>query len=532
MSITVPHIVGVPGLSRYPHEETTMSKYDRNGITYSSQQNDLFEWVVNGSGSAVLVAVAGAGKSTAIRRGVALCKGSVAVVAYNKKIADHMSAGLAADGCGRNVQARTFHAFGFYAWRRVAPDVKLDEKKVLNIMVAAKVPDALMSFVGKLVSLAKNHAIGVVKPFDDMQAWWHLVHHYDLDQDLPDETVDGNDPVELGISLARQTLRTSTSMDREVIDYDDMIYAPLFHNAKVWQNNWVWVDESQDINPARRAYAKKMLAPGGRAVFVGDPCQAIYGFTGAENDALDIIQKEFGAVRMPLTVTYRCPKAVVSHAQNWVSHITAAPTAPQGEVVGMLDTEFVKQFANLGPQDAILCRNTKPLVALAYTLIRNKVACHVEGRDIGKGLLVLAGKWRVKYVRTLVDKLDAHLAKQTEKFLAKGQEQKAEALADKVDTLKTIIESLPEDATLASLKQEVEGLFGDTPDGETPKNLTLSTVHKAKGREWGTVYLWGRNKLMPSKYARQAWQMDQENNLVYVAVTRAMNRLVEVMVTI
>lgn len=515
---------------------TFANRYDRNGVVYSVQQNDLFNWVEFGRGSAVLIAVAGAGKSTAIRRAVSLCRGSVAVVAFNVKIADYMATKLVEDGAGKNVQARTFHSFGMYAWRRVAPKVVVDEKKVAKIMVTAQVPEVLQPFVGKLVSLAKNHAVGVTSQFEDTSVWYHLVRHYDLDQDLPESgdllNVDGDDLVEQGIALAKQTLRTSTQMDLEVVDFDDMIYAPLIHNARVWQNDWVYVDEAQDINPARRAYIKKMLRLGGRAVFVGDPHQAIYGFTGAEHDALETIKKEFNAVEMPLTVTYRCPKAVVRLAQGWVNHITAADTAPEGAVDNVTDVQFLSQLTTLGPLDAVLCRNTKPLVALAYTLIRNKIACHVEGRAIGEGLLALAGKWRTKYIASLVDKLETYLSKQAEKFLAKGQEQKAEALADKVDTLKVIIGSCAPGATMEDLRGEIGRLFGDTKEGEAPKNLTLSTVHKSKGREWGTVYLWGRNRYMPSKYARQEWQMLQEENLIYVAVTRAMSRLVEVQVTV
>ena len=45
------------------------------------------------------------------------------------------------------------------------------------------------------------------------------------------------------------------------------------------------------------------------------------------------------------------------------------------------------------------------------------------------------------------------------------------------------------------------------------------------------MYLYARNKLMPSGYARQDWQVVQEYNLIYVAITRAQERLVEVSVS-
>jgi DNA helicase-2/ATP-dependent DNA helicase PcrA len=70
-------------------------------------------------------------------------------------------------------------------------------------------------------------------------------------------------------------------------------------------------------------------------------------------------------------------------------------------------------------------------------------------------------------------------------------------------------------------------LFQDSDDPKKPRNaVTLSTVHKSKGREWPRVFLLGQEKYMPSKYARQAWQLEQEMNLIYVAYTRAMSELI------
>ncbi len=44
-------------------------------------------------------------------------------------------------------------------------------------------------------------------------------------------------------------------MCREMIDFDDMILAPLYFKAKFWPKDWILVDESQDTNPARRVLA-------------------------------------------------------------------------------------------------------------------------------------------------------------------------------------------------------------------------------------------------------------------------------------
>lgn len=499
---------------------------------WSMQQHGVFVFVRDGKGNARIDAVAGAGKTSVLVEATRYMQGQVAFLAYNKKIADEITSRVA----GRShVRAGTFHSFGFSAWRKVAPKVKVDENKMQMICDALTVPKPLQRFVCKAVSIAKQSLIGVTVPTGDMAAWMQLVAHYDLDDVLAndgsnDASMDSD--IDVGIMLAQRALRESVQRDLTVIDFDDMLYAPLVHNARFWTYDWVLVDEAQDTNPARRAMARKLLKPGGRLLAVGDPHQAIYGFTGADSDALDLITKEFSCVTLPMTTTYRCPKAVVAHAQQWVSHIEAAPSAPDGNVLGCTDTALdeLAEGGHLRAADAVLCRNTKPLVALAYSLIRRKVACHVEGRDIGKGLMALASKWKVRGIDALVTKLDAYESREVSRLMAKGREAQAANVSDRCETLRVMCSMLKPQATVDDLRAEINKLFQDTDSGRPSSTLTLSTIHKAKGREWDRVFWLGRNKYQPSPFARQEWQAQQEVNLMYVCATRAKHTLVEVSV--
>lgn len=504
------------------------------GHTPSIQQKAVYRWVRDGNGNLILVAVAGSGKTTCILNAASLMNGFVNFCAYNKKIADEITGKLKAANQPNRIQAGTFHSFGFRNWRKIAPKVTVEGRKVQNIAEAIKVPEELQEFVVDLVSLGKQRAVGVLSPIESWTEWHDIVNHYDVDESLPVDKngkviQDVDQMIEDGIGYAIQVYRRSLELDNDIIDFDDMILAPIIHNARIWQNDWLLVDEAQDTNPARRELAKRMLKPSGRAVFVGDPAQAIYGFTGADNDSLDIIRREFNCQDLPLTVTYRCPKRVVDLAQTWVKHITAADSAPEGSV-----TEITAdQFSQLPPemltnQAAMLCRTTAPLVSQAYSIIRRGIPCHVEGKAIGSGLIHLISKWKTGSIDVLQKKMNDYAEKEVKKFMEKKQEKKAEALVDKIECINTIISVLPADATVNDLKDHIRKLFGDTPDGQVPKCFTLSTVHKSKGREWPTVYLYDRRGLMPSRFARQEWQQEQERNLMYVAVTRAMSNLVEV----
>lgn len=483
-------------------------------VEFSPQQKAVFQWVRTGKGSAFVEAVAGAGKTTTIVEACKLMKGSIAFAAYNKKIATEIEAKAVEHQLGLQVRVGTFHKFGFSAWRRVAGNVKLDPRlKTDTIAIELAIPDEMTEFVAKLTSLAKNSAIGArdVGSADDVSLWQAIVDHHDLADDL-------EDPKDLPVAIgyAQRALAVSRDMARELIDFDDMIYMPVVTNCRVWQNDWLLVDEAQDINPARRLLARKMLLQQGRAIFVGDRHQAIYGFTGADADAVDRITKDFRCQLIPLTTTYRCPKSVVEMARGYVDHIQAHDTAPEGVVSAAHEDDLIGM--GLMKDDAILCRLTRPLVSTAFKLIRAGIGCHVEGKDIGAGLMKLALRWkRIKSIEKLRAKLEDYRDHEVEKLIAKKQEMKAEAVQDRVETLLVLMDGCE---TLNDLKVKIENLFTDSEDGHQ-NTLTLSTVHKSKGREWGRVFVLGFAKFMPSKMARQLWQMEQENNLIYVAFTRA-----------
>jgi DNA helicase II / ATP-dependent DNA helicase PcrA len=493
----------------------------------SQQQADFLNWVSEGSGSCILEAVAGAGKTTTIIEAIERTQGGVLILAYNKKIAEEIKAKLQQrDIDWKTAEASTVHAAGLRGYRKAFPSFKTDGYKVANLIErAAKAtsfgnPYRLFAeIIAKLVSLAKQRALGIVGSIDDRSAWYEIADHFDVAFDDDRAFSRLAEIIECSIEILKESNEQTS-----IIDFDDMVYLPVFHKVRFWGYEWIFVDEAQDTNPARRALVRALLAPGGRVVAVGDRHQAIYGFTGADADSLDLIRKDFAACELPLTTTYRCPKAVVSFAQQWVSHIEAHEDAPEGIVRQITGDQLLEQN-NLTRGTAILCRNTKPLVKLAFYLIRNRVPCRVEGRDIGVSLIKLATKWgRVTTLDELEHALDVYLEREKTKLLAKKEELKAQAVEDRVDTLRVIIDDCrgngldrPDDVVAA-----IEKLFGD----DIANLLVLSTGHKAKGREWETVYILDFKKTIPSKYARQQWQLDQEFNLAYVMVTRSQNELI------
>ena len=493
----------------------------------SPQQRAFFDWVVQGSGSCILEAVAGAGKTTTIIEALHLMSGDVFVGAYNKKIADELKARIEALGMGSRVRASTLHAAGFSAWRFGHKSVQVDGNKTLVVLdeMAHRRPRQApyKGFAARLVSLAKQSGIGFLTPETDDRGWYDLVAHHGLDFDLAEDML-----VEEGLEIARGALSRSIERAGDIIDFDDMIYMPLVGGSKMWGQDWVILDEAQDTNATRRALSRKMLKASGRMIAVGDPHQAIYGFTGADSDSLNLIAQQFDAVRLPLTITYRCPKRVVIEARKYVQHIKAGDTAPEGTVTKATFEDLVARKP--GVESVVLCRYNAPLAQAAYALLRAGIACQIEGRDFANGLVKLCRKWkRVTTLAALNKRLAEYLEVETAKWLAKGKEQVAAALSDRVSAIRILSERLQTQENkqnVDDLVEFIQGLFGDVKEGERPRVLTLSTVHKAKGREWETVYIQDMTRHMPSKWAKREWEKAQEVNLMYVAVTRTKQNLV------
>ena len=510
--------------------------------TWSPYQNGCFTAIVTGTGNIIVDAKAGSGKSTTgeemVRR-IPNKAHSHVYLAFNKSIADEMK--------GRGVNGRTFHSLTFSPVTRArgcnnvdsnklrlliqdavqneeeigtvrsggldnranyVGDARVQRSPALNYMTKR---DSQMygNFIVRLVGLARNAGIGCLCQ-NIPEVWQGLVDYHDLELDNESATF------ERAIELAMQLLEWSNRSP--LLDFDDLLYFAVKDNISLPKFDYVFVDEAQDTNSIQRAILRKIMKPTSRLIAVGDPAQAIYGFRGADSNSMNLIAQEFGCIELPLTVTYRCATSIVKYAQQWVPAIEAAPGAAEGIV---RDVEQNWKHEDFESTDLVVCRTSRPLVALAYQFLRARIPARVMGKDIGEGLKSLVKKMNAKGIDALVDKLEAYTQREVEKALAKGSEAKAEAVKDKTDSIMCLIEGLPEtDRTVPALLATIDELFNDRRTG-----VTLATIHKSKGLEADRVW-WLNASQCPAQWARQPWQKQQEKNLCYVAATRAKKELV------
>lgn len=509
-------------------------------MIWSKYQQDVFDAVENTEDSLLIEAVAGSGKTTTIVEAIkhVSSRKSVAFLAFNKSIAQELGRRIT----NPNAKCMTLHSCGFTAWKRfVGTDVQVDSRKTFEIIKNSLTwPERNRnSQLSKLIGLAKQigmvpgdeqrlsgsfvdeiatdgllpgcHEGAICKGLveDDLAVWRDLMELYGIDED------------EAEISIVRRILRDSIAQARVVMDFDDMLYMPVISEASFEKFDVVFVDEAQDLSGIQRVMISRMLKPSSRVIAVGDRHQAIYAFRGASSDAMPLLASEFGCKPLPLSISYRCPKAVVKKAQSWVEHIEFAETAPEGLVVEYPEQWLLRDFL---PSDSILCRLTRPLVEVAFILIRARIPCRVLGRDIGAGLLALVKKSKITPGSPLSDFegwLDFYHQREVRKLTEREEPAKLGLLNDKVETLRVFIDDLSPASTVFDLQKSIEALFSDNDAGK----LTLSTVHKSKGLEYPRVFILDAHELMPCPWANRPGDLQQEKNLMYVACTRAQNEL-------
>jgi hypothetical protein len=419
----------------------------------------------------------------------------------------------------------TINGLGHRAWgRAIGKRLIVDEKK-LGRLVTATCREAGFNADGDqwaairwavaqamLNGLIPNHYSQFTGLVPDDEATWAAI----------------GEPMSMSpalLSFARKALIESI---REAfagnISFDDQIYMSAMFNGVFPRFANVMTDESQDFSPLNHIMLKKTLGPDGRPFVVGDPNQSIYAFRGADFESMNKIRAMRPEwLEFPLSVTFRCPHAVVERQRHIAPLYRAHESCVQGSFSKAPPKwDLAKLGLNSGHGVAILCRNNAPLVTLAFKLIRSGHGCHMQGRDIGKGLKALAKK--IIKPEDLAPAMAVAIADWRDREFSiaqvKDDQGKMDRVTDQAESLNAILEGSGAKCG-QSLFEEIEILFSKDSGA-----VTLSTGHRAKGLEWPTVIHLDPWRL-PSRFAVTEAQKRQEANLKHVIETRAQNALLE-----
>lgn len=475
---------------------------------HSKYQTDIFDFVAHGSGHGEVIAGAGTGKTyTAVKscshipRGMATPK--TVFLAFNKHIQTELEAKL--NGLA---EARTYHSFGLSAIPN-ARSLKITSYKNNDILTAkfGKRLESMFPVVSRITGLCKGNLISDI----DHETVNNLVDQYGIEID--DEMDCTFDDIVEGVKYC---------MDPDHIerigklDFDDMIWYPLVRKMPFPKVDYLLVDEFQDSNESQMEMVMRAKNSHGRILAIGDPNQAIYGWRGAGTKGMEIFADRTKATVLPLSISYRCPKAVVQYVNQRFPQIPfeAWDQAIEGEVnLAVPETAMMQK---LNPGDMVLCRLNAPLVAPAMACLRMGKKAIIRGKDIGKNLITLIRQVQRKYSSTSLAEfcgdLTEYVEKESAKLRATNRLSQADLLEDKAETVYAFAEGVD---SVAEMIQMIEKIFDDDTPG-----ITFSSGHRAKGLEADHVYII-KPELFPFKRAKTEEAKKQEQNLAYVVCTRS-----------
>ena len=413
------------------------------------------------------------------------------------------------------------HGMGFKAVTRAFPKVRVNEHRADDIIASLLNRDirdirrespVFVSATKQLVNLCKMNLSET-----DLESLNELVDHYDVD-------FEGTDKAKV-FDMVPKVLERCRDVQRDgCIDFSDMIWLPVALNLPVYKYGVLLVDEAQDLNRCQQELAKRA---GQRLILCGDPSQAIYGFAGADSESMKRMGEELpGCITLPLTVTRRCGKAIVIEAKKYVSDFEAHESNGAGTIGrGAYDINDPNNYrVKVQDGDMILCRCNAPLVSECFKFIKQGRKAVIQGRDIGQGLISTITKMKATSVEDLVKKVSDWLFKEVSKENAKRNpsEARIQALEDRHDCIIVFTEGAK---TVDDVISKIDSIFTDNKE---TKGIRLSSIHKAKGLEAHRVF-WLRlpkTEFVPENESH--WQTEQRYNLMYVAVTRAIEELVYV----
>lgn len=466
-------------------------------MTPTPEQLAVIEAARTTSDNLIIHALAGAAKtSTLVLLAKALPSTPILCLAFNVRIKDEMVKRLPG-----NCEALTLNSLGHRVWsaaigRRLV--VKSDKTYTIVSELINKLPpeqrsEAFATMADTMRAVDFGKTAGYV-PSGKFPAAKPLIDDDELFADLEEE------PTALQEQLIRAASFESIAQAMQgTIDYNDQILMPtVFHGTFPRHHKLILVDESQDLSALNHAMLRKLVKT--RVIAVGDANQSIYGFRGAHADSMNLLQPTFSMRPFTLSVTFRCPQAVVREARWRTPHMKFPEWAAEGKV-----TTLDKWSTSTIPDGAVvLCRNNAPLFSCAIKMLRNGLYPELVGNDIGKMLIKLMKKLGPS--STPRDEAAQLVQAWLEMKLAVSRDHGK--LHDQAECMRVFLE---QGTTLGDAIAYAEHLMA------VSGTIKLMTIHKAKGLEWNDVFILDKHLINLER--------TQEKNLLYVAITRAKETL-------
>lgn len=471
--------------------------------------------IINSTGDIKINAVAGSGKTTTIIEYSKSRpkKNKILYLAFNRSVKTEAEQRFGSIGLD-NVKVETAHSLAYkntvfrfnynvktqgYKTYEVAEILKLRRRKEKHFeLIAANHINRFVNYFcnSKAKKVSQLNYLDVVS---DPLAFEFVKKNYDY--------------------IEKHTREFLAKMDKGEIEITHDFYLKKFQLS--YPNlgfDYILFDEGQDASPAM---LDVFLNQPATKVIVGDSHQQIYSWRFAINSLESVDFKRF-----PLTISFRFPQDIANLAVeilNWKNH---------------LDTKEILPIKGTGGKElnklkATLARTNLGLLSKAIEFVTEKSksqTLYFEGNvnsyfysDEGASLFDVLNLYNHNH-EMIKDNLIKSMSdfSELEEYVEKTEDTQ---LAMLVEIVKKYEDDLP---------RLIKLIRDSTVENKNDAKMIFSTVHRSKGMEYGTVYL--HNDFISQKKIKRLIEkqneipldvakINEEINILYVAVTRAINNL-------
>ena len=361
--------------------------------------DDQFAAVRSDARQLRILAGAGTGKTRVLTHRIAYQINAVRIepahslcLAFTNKAAREVKGRLGSLGEASSVQTGTFHSIAYKQVKARWNDIGMREQPEL---ITNRLSYLSRVLPDKYEINERNFILGEIN--------WATAQRISVEDYIVEAEKAGRvDSVPF--SSVEEYFRKYLSLKRKgnFIDIDDIIQLAIgylaedisYAESRHWKYRDLFVDEFQDVNPLQFGLLQAWLSPKSSLTVVGDPCQAIYSWNGADSRFLNNFQEFFpDSQTITLKDNFRSTPEIIASATSILHNMgSLVPRLPTGRLptiraeedeykeahsVANLIKELLSESITLGDQ-AVLVRTHAQIPPLLETFkergIKYKVA--------------------------------------------------------------------------------------------------------------------------------------------------------------
>lgn len=315
--------------------------------------------------------------------------------------------------------------------------------------------------------------------------------------------------------------------------------AQMINNGEVEPNRIsktvLVIDEAQDMGIEEYSLVKALMANNEdmRVIAVGDDDQNIFEFRGSDSTYLYQLTQEQGSSFVEMTENYRSSRHIVNFANEFAKHISnrmkSTPVISMKNDDGWVEVTrhsskhmyfpIVEELirCRYNGSSCILTQTNEEAVTLVAILKKHGITCKlIQSMDGFRFSQMAETRYFLKYItkRVTTPIIPKELwedAKRTT-FSCYDRSQCIEYVKRCIE----LFEQTNKSKYLSDFKEFIFESFIEDFYDTSASDIVVSTIHKAKGKEFDNVYM-----LISDKYPREPYLMRR----YYVGITRAKYRL-------